>query len=306
MTYGRYTSQEELDAAYDVESSVPDFMVHARAYAESSEAARRDLDHAADVPYGPTLAEYADIFPADRPGAPVLVFIHGGYWRILSAKEFSYVARGFAPHGVTVVVANYDLCPAVSISEISRQMRALVAWIARNIADYNGDPENVTVSGHSAGGHLAAICALTDWAAYGLPPATVRNIVPISGLFDLAPIAGTWMQPDLRISDRDIQEASPQRLLRRVPTQMLLSYGSNEPDAFSRHSEAFLAGWTAQGNKARFLPQMGRNHFTAITDLGDVNTPLSSAILELMQHSPRPPRRRPSGIDHRLFSTAVR
>ena len=93
----------------------------------------------------------------------------GGVQRMLSILARAFVARGFAPFGVTVVVANYALCPAVSILEISRQMRSLVAWTAHNIADYNGDPDDITVCGHSAGGHLTAMCALTDWAAYGLP-----------------------------------------------------------------------------------------------------------------------------------------
>jgi arylformamidase len=301
MLFRDFRTQRELDAAYDVEGSVPDFTVYARAYIEASERARRDLRHVADVRYGETLAEYADIFPAATRGAPVLIFIHGGYWRILSAREFSFVARGFATQGVTVVVANYALCPAVTIPEITRQMRALVAWCARNIDRYNGDPENITVCGHSAGGHLAAMCALTDWPGdYGLPARTIRNIVPISGLFDLEPISLTFMQPDLRISERDIAEASPQRLIARVPVNMLVTYGSDESSEFYRHSEEFRAAWEAAGNRATFFPQFGRNHFTAITDLGEPEAPLTRAILEFMEHTPRPARR-PGGIDARLF-----
>ena len=154
MLFRTYATQRDLDAAYDVEASVPDFSIYARLYTEESEDARRRLRHHANVAYGPTLAEYVDIFPAARPRAPVLIFIHGGYWRMLTAKEFSFVAKGFAPYGVTVLVANYALCPGVTVSEISRQMRSLVAWTARNIAAYGGDPGEIAVCGHSAGGHL--------------------------------------------------------------------------------------------------------------------------------------------------------
>ncbi|MFN6979120.1 MAG: alpha/beta hydrolase [Gemmobacter sp.] len=306
MLFRDFKTQKALDEAYDVEGSVPDFMVYARQYTAASEAARRDLRHAAGVRYGETLAEYADIFPAANPGAPVLVFVHGGYWRILSAREFSFVASGFVPSGVTVVVANYDLCPAVTIPEIARQMRALTAWCARNIARFNGDADNITVCGHSAGGHLAALCGLTDWVGrYGLPARTVRAIVPISGLFDLEPIALTFLQPDLRISPRDIAEASPQRLLARSPARMLITWGSDESREFYRHSEEFRAGWEAKGNRAALFPQLGRNHFTAITDLGDPEAPLTRAILDVMDHRPRiaPPR---GGIDRRLFPGGAR
>ena len=305
MYYRTYATQRDLDAAYDVESSVPDFSVYARLYVSESDAARRALRHEPDVRYGPTREEYADIYPSARPGSPVLVFIHGGYWRMLSAKEFAFVARGFAPFGVTVVVANYTLCPSVSILEISRQMRSLVAWTARNIADYNGDPDDITVCGHSAGGHLTAMCALTDWAEYGLPANVVRHAVPISGLFDLEPLSLTYMQPDLRITLRDIEQASPQRLLRRVPTRLLVTLGTEEPAEFARHSDEFLAGWRARGNDARFLAQPGRNHFTAITDLMTPDAPLSDAIYRLMGHEPRAASP-VSRIDRRLFAARDR
>ncbi len=298
MIFRNYATQRDLDAAYDVEASVPDFSVYARLYTEESEDARRRLRHHANVQYGPTLDEYADIFPAAQPHAPVLIFIHGGYWRMLTAKEFAFVAKGFAPYGVTVVVANYELSPTVTIPEITRQMRSLVAWTARNIADYNGDPGEIAVCGHSAGGHLTAMCALTDWAAYGLPRDTVRYAIPISGLFDLEPIALTYLQPDLRITPRDIAEASPQRLLRPAAARMLVTLGSEEPAEFARHNSEFLAGWRAAGNRADFYLQDGRNHFTAITDLMAPRTALSAAIYDLMGCTPRTPSA--SYVDRRL------
>lgn len=283
--YRDFQTQQELDGAYDVEASVPDFMAYAHQFIDGSADTRRDLNHHSNVSFGPTVEEYCDIFPADRRGAPVMIFIHGGYWRMLSAADFSFVARGFAGRGVTTVIANYALCPHVTIPEIVRQMRALVWWSFHNISDFNGDPHNIHVSGHSAGGHLVAMCALTDWAgAYGLPVNVLKSATAISGLFDLEPIRLTYLQPELRIRDEDIAEASPLRLLRTVPTRMLITYGSDEPSEFSRHSEEFIAAWRKKGNRAEFFPQMGRNHFTAITDLAESDAPLTRAIFDIMDH----------------------
>ena len=92
--YRDFTSQEEIDREYDVEASVPDFRPYATFFIEESRKAREDLRPLLDVPFGPTREETLDVFPAAGPAAPILVFIHGGYWRILSAKEFSLVARG--------------------------------------------------------------------------------------------------------------------------------------------------------------------------------------------------------------------
>ena len=297
-------NQESLDRDYDVENSVPDFMVYANWYVSESARARHDFAFHANVPFGPTRAEHADIYPARRPGAPVLVFIHGGYWRMLTAKEFSFVASGFMPHDVTVVVANYDLCPGVSIPEIARQMRALISWCARNITAYHGDPRNLSVCGHSAGGHLATMCALTDWSDYGLPTDTLRSVIPVSGLFDLEPISRSFMQPELQISDRDISEASPIRLMRPVPTHMLISHGSEEPAGFVSQSEAFLTAWREAGNTADIFALPGRNHFDAITDLGDADSRQVAAILDVMGAC-RAKKRSPSRIDRRLFPQKV-
>ena len=302
--YRHFQTREELDKAYDVEASVPDFMVYARQFVEGSASVRRQLPHHREIRFGPTVDEYADIFPASRRGAPVMIFIHGGYWRMLSASDFSFVAKAFADADVTVVIANYALCPKVSISEITRQMQALVAWTFENIADYNGDPENIFVSGHSAGGHLGAMCALTDWAqAYGLPHNLIKGVIPVSGLFDLEPIQHTYLQPDLNIRPEDIRDCSPITRIRQVTTPMLVTYGSEEPSEFSRHSEEFITAWKKVGNRAHFFSQIGRNHFTAITDLAEVDSPLSQEIFRFMRHDPRPRQNRrvsrPSGIPMR-------
>ncbi len=288
VLYRNFETQAEIDREYDVENSVPDFMVYARQYDQSSSDARRRLEVAENVRYGPTVEEYVDIFPATRRRAPVLLFIHGGYWRILSAKEFSFVALGPQAAGVTTVVVNYALCPAVTLDEIVRQIRAAIHWTYENITAYNGDPHRIYVSGHSAGGHMTATALLTEWAkGYALPRDVVKGGVSISGLFDLTPLRHSFLQPDLRLDPASVQRNSPLFCIRYVTAPLLITYGGDETSEFCRQSEDFLSAWMAAGNKARSHAQPGRNHFTAITDFVDTNSPLCQAIFKMMNHTPR-------------------
>src|SRR4028118_1319902 len=117
-----------------------------------SERVREDLVHCLDVPFGPTLAEHVDLYPAGE-GAPVLVYVHGGFWVLRTAREFGFVARGPASRGVATVVTNYALCPAVTMDEVVRQTRAAVAWAYRNAQTFGGGPDPHNPAGSSAAAH---------------------------------------------------------------------------------------------------------------------------------------------------------
>lgn len=286
--YRDFTTQAEIDAQYDVEASVPDFSVYARHFIDESRLARHRLRGELDVPYGPTRAETLDIFPASRPDAPVFMFIHGGYWRILSSKEFSCVALGLHALDITTVVVNYELCPTVTIDEIVRQNRAAVAWVLRRIARYGGDPTRVILGGHSAGGHLTAMCLQTDWeGVYGLPRDPLIGAVMVSGLFDLHPLRYTNMQPLLQIDDGTIQRCSPLFHVRPCATPALVTWGADEPSEFERQSDAYLAKWKAAGNGARRVPQEGANHFTAIYGFEDPKSMLCQWIAQAARQGRR-------------------
>ncbi len=296
--YRNFTTAAELDAEYDVEKAVPDFTVYARQYVDGSLEARRHLRGFHAVRFGPSRDEYLDIFPAARSNAPVLIFFHGGYWRILAADDFSFVAQGPVTAGITVVVANYSLCPKVTIDEIVRQARAAVAWTHRRIGSYGGDAARIYVSGHSAGGQLTAMCLLTDWEKdYGLPRHVVRGGITISGVFDLRPIRHTVMQAQIRLTDDQIERNSPQFLIRRSPAPLLVTYGGDETAEFCRQSNDFLTAWTDAGNKGSSLPQPGANHFTAITGFAAADSPLCRGIFAFMGHRPQdtPPRGQGAG-----------
>ncbi|MYK59361.1 MAG: alpha/beta hydrolase fold domain-containing protein, partial [Rhodospirillaceae bacterium] len=284
--YRNFRAQAEIDAQYDVEASVEDFGATVEFFLSNSERVRRKLKPALDIAYGPTAAEHLDLYPARAPDAPLHLFIHGGYWHSLSSKEFSFVAEGLVEAGVAVAVLNYDLCPNVTMTEIVRQNRAAVKWLYENAARHNCDPERISVSGHSAGGHLTAMLMATDWAgAWGLPADVVKSGCAISGLFDLAPFAHSWLQPKLKLDAGEIARNSPILHIPQAAGPLIVTLGGDESAEFHRQSQDFLAAWTRAGLPGTYLDLPGLNHFTVLEGYMDRRSPLCSAILRQIEET---------------------
>jgi arylformamidase len=281
VLYRGFSTQEELDAQYNLQNSVPNFQQYVEFYENNSREAREQLDCHLDVPYGPTLAERLDLFPSMQTGAPILIFIHGGYWYRFSSKEFSFVARGPVSAGVATVVTNYALCPKVTLEEIVRQSRATLAWVYENAEGIGGDRARLYVCGHSAGGHLSAMLALTDWEDdYGFPADIIKGVFPISGLFDLRPFPYTYLQPKLQLTWGEVLRNSPILRIPDVAPPLLVTYGSEETPELCRQSEDFLAAWKSKGLDGDLLSLRGKNHYDVLDGFLDADSWLCSAILK--------------------------
>ena len=284
--YRQFTNQAEIDAEYNAGAAVTNPGAYMAAFVERATRARKHLRCVLDVPFGPTRDETLDIFPADQPGAPVFVFLHGGYWRALSSKEFSGVALGLQPLGITTVVVNYSLCPKVTIDEITRQARAAVAWTLRNIGTYGGDPKRVAVGGHSAGGHLSAMCLQARWAEdYGLAADPLVGAVLVSGIYDIAPLRHSYLQPEILLDDGMVQRNSPLFAVRPCATKALVTYGGDESAEFARQSSSLHEAWQKTGNQSELLAQPGANHFSAIDGFSDSASPLCRWLAGVLKTS---------------------
>lgn len=274
-----------LDRMYNNRALVPEHAEHFVRWADASADARAAHIHKSDVAYGKSKLEKLDIFPAAKPGAPVVVFIHGGYWRSLDKSDHSFIAPAFTNQGACVVLPNYDLCPAVTIPDIVMQMVRALAWTYRNIAKYGGDPSRITVIGHSAGGHLATMMLSCVWPAYGkdLPADLVKNAMTISGLYDLEPIRQTpFLKSSLKLTPQQVAQASPAKL---PPPQQGVLYtlvGGDESPEFLRHNTMIRAAW---GKKSVPVCEAvpGRNHFSVLEDLSGPWTRLHKLASKLVQ-----------------------
>lgn len=279
--YREFETQEQIDAEYNPAATAPDAEQVIQGWAERSAAAMASTRGELGVRYGPTREEYCDVYPAGS-GAPVHLFVHGGYWRRFSARDHAFVAPSLVAAGITTVVMNYALCPSVSLDEIVRQTRAAVAWTFARARDFGADPDRLTVSGHSAGGHLVAMALATDWpGTYDLPVDVIKGGVAISGLFDLGFLPWCYVQPKVQATWDQVERLSP---LRHLPTKappLLVAVGANETGEFRRQSRDFHAAWRAAGLEGSFLEPEGRNHFTVLEDLERPGNELHRALVAL-------------------------
>lgn len=272
-----------LDAQYNNRARVPDHEQHFKRWADSSAVARQGLTSRLDLRYGDEPGETLDVFPAAKPGSPVLVFVHGGYWRSLDKSDFSFVAPAFVHAGAAVVVVNYALCPAVSMETIALQLTRAMAWVWRQAASFGGDASRIAVVGHSAGGHLAAMMLSCRWRQVGddLPPNLVPGAMSISGLYDLEPIRLTpFLQRDLQLTPASVKRLSPAFFPR--PRGMLYTLvGLQESEEFLRQNQLIRDQWGPTSVPVcETLP--GRNHFDVVLGLVEPDARLHDLALRLL------------------------
>ncbi len=232
------------------------------------------------IKYGASARQFYDYFPGSNhhANAPLAVFIHGGWWRTLEPAKFSQMAKGLNALGIDVAVPGYDLCPAVSIATIVEQMRACC------LALWDKHKKRLMVSGHSAGGHLAACMVATDW--HTLSTHAPADLVPfgysLSGVFDLAPLLHVSQNADLKLDASSAKSGSP--YLWKLPPQRSLDavVGRDESSEFLRQSKLIADEWGKQGAATRYEEAPG-NHFTVIDPLTDPKSAMTARAAKLAE-----------------------
>jgi arylformamidase len=264
----------DYEAEYNNRARVPENPALIAGWAKDA-AAYRATHAPRPISYGPGARHVIDFFPGDGKG-PIVAFIHGGYWQALDSSFFSHLAGGLNAHGIGVAIPSYDLCPDVSVGQIIGEMRMASRELARL-----GQP--LVISGHSAGGHLAACMLATDWPAFdaSLRADLVIAAYTISGLFDLGPLVDTSINKAVGLDQATARAVSP--LFWRAPARGSLDalVGGNESAEYFRQSQTIVDLWGKAGIATRFGTVPDANHFTAIAPLADPASPMVSRLREL-------------------------
>lgn len=274
--------QAGLDAAYDNAKKIPAATLqrYRQHWASESERARATIACDLDIAYGAGAGETLDIFRSPRRGlSPVQIYIHGGYWISNDKRDCSYVALAFTGAGFCNVVINYGLVPAVDLHEQVKQCGNALRWVAANIQKYGGDPEQIYVTGHSAGGHLA-VMLLAD--PNPVPPG-LKGVTSLSGLYDLEPVRLSFVNEKLSLSPHDVALLSPVKLRPRITSpKVLLTIGANEGDEWIRQMSDLVESWkkALPNIHGEIIPDT--DHFSMRAALDDPDSSISRLIWQYM------------------------
>lgn len=275
MNIYRDYDREALDEQYNVRLRITDFQAYFDRFAREGEAARQAHPHLTDVPYGEDALQTLDFFPGRSNGRPLLVFIHGGYWRSLDKHQFSRLALPYLAQDINVALINYRLAPQVRMGDIAADCGRALRMLYAKAAALRFDPDAIWLMGHSAGAHLAALIA-------SLGAAPVRGVCGISGIYDLEPVRLSYLNEVLHLSPSDAQQASPQLLAMPNGVQALLCAGDDESAEFLRQRDFYAATLRQSGHAVEVLPLPGQHHLSVVDVAADAGSGLTQSMLRLI------------------------
>lgn len=284
FVYKQY-DQHVLDKQFNNRLHVPDFADYFSRWKLLSSETEKKLPVVKDLQYGSLQRERLDVFPSPKPHSKTLVFIHGGYWQMLDKSMFSFIANAFSSYGVTVVLITYPMAPEVSIDHIVSSSKKAIKWVYEHISLYSGDPDKIYVTGHSAGGHLAAMLMTTDWKHLkpNLPAIVVKGTCVISGLFNLAPVRLSYLNNVLKLDEESSLCNSPLNFSPINICPLVIAVGGNETTEFNDQSKALYEAWSNKGVDIEFLQLPELNHFSIIETISDKTSVLHKAVMQLME-----------------------
>ncbi len=283
--------QKELDDAYDQAVYAPNRDVVLKRCFRNSGLVRERLGAPQRFAYGTPAIEGVDVFTTKAPNAPVMVFVHGGAWRVGRASQYHYAAEMFINAGAHYVVPDFNnvIEPEAggSLLFMADQIRRSLVWVYKNAKSFGGDPERIYISGHSSGGHWVGVLLTTDWQKdFGVPPSFIKGAVAGSGMYDLKPVRMSARSNYVKFTDEAEQKLSAMRHLDKLVAPVAVVYGDLETPEFQRQSRDFAAAVKVAGKRMTLSLMEGYNHFEVMEALGNPYSLFGRAMLDIMKLRP--------------------
>jgi len=287
LEFHKKYSPAELEQQYNNRAGRPDFeSTVVPDWVRRSDAARASLDCTLDIQYGQGVRQKLDVFRSREKTAPTLVFFHGGYWQRGEKSLYEFIAQPYSEAGVSVVFIGYDLCPAVTVTQISEQAREAIAYVWRNAAELGVSTDRLIVIGHSAGGHITEMMMATDWSAYAsdLPANLILSGIPVSPVSLLEPVRLTQsINAELHMDAAEAQAQSP--IINHPPctnASQLVVVGGAESDEFLRQAKMYQDAFCSDQRQIELYIAPDVDHFDVLNTLTAPSSELFQKILKLL------------------------
>jgi len=286
LSFHQRFTPEEFETQYNLRLGRPDYeQTVIPDWSKRSETARENLDCKLDIRYGDGEKQKLDVFSCGNTSAATLLYFHGGYWQRGDKSIYSFLAIPFIEAGVNVIVVGYDLCPSVTLTQISEQAREAVAFVYRQAAQLNVNADRLTVMGHSAGGHITEMMMGTDWAQYAhdLPADLIRSGIPVSPLSLLEPVRLTeGLNTGIRMDEAEAELQSP--MLNHHPATnapQLVVVGGAETDEFHRQAKMYHDAFSTGERTMELYHVPDVDHFDELNVLADPSSPFFQKTLTI-------------------------
>ena len=280
-----FDDRANLDAQYNNRALVPNHVQLYKNWAPLSAKVFDDYKFHKDVVYGPSPRELIDIIlPEGKGPHPVMIYIHGGYWMSREKSDQTFIAPAFADAGIAFALIEYDLMPKVTMSDIVTQCQSAAIFIHRHADIYNLDSSKIFISGHSAGGHLTAILASTDWSRFDCPQDMLKGGCALSGIYDLSPVRHTYIQEVIGLTDRDVAEYSPLNFKNKASIPLVVAAGGSESEAFRHQSRGLVNAWNKDSSTCTYIEPTGLNHFTILSEYSNADSDLTQDTITMIKN----------------------
>ncbi|MBB3214045.1 arylformamidase [Herbaspirillum sp. Sphag1AN] len=283
MTQYLHYDRDQLDRQYNVRAAIPKVQDVFERWRNHAELYCAEHPARLNLRYGSHRLQTLDYFPAEKSGAALLVFIHGGYWRSLDKSDFSHLAGPLRQAGIATAIVNYRLAPEVDMAAIVADVRASFTWLVQEASRLEFDAGNIVVAGHSAGGQLAALLANTDWRETNVPEDAIKGLCGLSGVYDLEPIRLCYLNDALHLDSAQAAQFSPLQHLPHTKIPVLLSAGQGESTEFHRQLAAYARRLLTEGYPVRPIALGNGHHLDIIDQLADANSTLTQSLIAMIK-----------------------
>ncbi len=271
---------DQIERHFNPRIAVPNFEKYIVEAQQKAKSTRVKYSNYIDIPYGEHELQKLDIFCKSKlKNAPVHIFIHGGYWRALDKSDHSHLAEPFINNNCLYISINYGLCPYVRLTEITKQIKELLIWVYKNCHIYGGNPNNINISGHSAGAHLAAMILNSNWEKLNLPANIIKSAFLVSGIYEPEVVLKLSLNKDIGLTKEEANNNTP------VPcsysTKLFLSVGDKEPNAWIEQTKRYSKLLIDHDNIVNFTLLKSQNHFSILNILSDSNSKYVNRMIEV-------------------------